>query len=243
LTNKREWIVANIEKHWVEILFGVFLVGSGMILISSFYDHVLARTSAIIAVFLGTLFVVGGTLKPKKKSTSKEEAQVTPSVQAANPNVIEALLWQLRECWADIRQYDTLVWQIPSVSTIINGALLAFSSSSNLIIKIVTLGFALCTTFVLTIALAKHQFFRIYRFNEMEKLQKRLREYRVEIMVDGAKSTASVFRALEEGSLKDIPTGWLYRRTAYTWIRYYMFAMIGILSLLLIYIVSSVISL
>ena len=156
-------------------------------------------------------------------------------VTVQDQNKLESVLWQLRECWNDIRQYDTLVWQIPSFTTVINGGLIVFSSTADFFTRTTVIFLITFLTLVLTIALAKHQYFRIYRFREMENLQKNLIDLGIPIMVDGARSTSSVQEALRKGIFSRIPQGWIYRRTAYNWIYRYMIIMLGFLVFLFIY--------
>jgi hypothetical protein len=144
---------------------------------------------------------------------------------------LETLLFQYRECWGDIRQYDNLIWQIPSVTTIIVGVLIALSPNIMLTIQIALFIVALSLNFVMTIALHKHQFFRIHRFREIERIQNALRDRGMPLLANGAKSTETIKQEIKRGILLDMPQGWFYNRTAYTWIRCYMYLLNVVLAL------------
>jgi hypothetical protein len=134
----------------------------------------------------------------------------------------EILLWQYRECWTDVRQYDNLIWQIPSLTTIIVGTMIALSSTALITIRIVLFVVALSLNIVMTIALYKHQFFRIYRFREIEKIQEAFKKSGLLLIADGARSMKIINEQTEKGIVREMPKGWFYRRTAYNWIRIYM---------------------
>jgi len=144
---------------------------------------------------------------------------------------IETLLFQYGECWSDVRQYDNLVWQIPSVTTIIVGALVALSSITALFIQIPLFIVALVLNLVMTIALHKHQFFRIYRFREITKIEKALEKLGITLIAKGARSTTQIKDETKKGIVKNIPQGWFYDRIAYNWIRRYMHLLTAMLSL------------
>jgi len=139
-----------------------------------------------------------------------------------NVRSIEVLLWQYRECWSDVRQYDNLIWQIPSLTTIIVGTIAALSSTTIISLRIVLFIIALSLNIVMTIALYKHQFFRVNRFREIEKIEDVLRNLGIPLIADGARSTEKIKDKIEKGVLKNMPQGWIYNRTAYRWITTYM---------------------
>ncbi|MCW4044049.1 MAG: hypothetical protein NWE94_00855 [Candidatus Bathyarchaeota archaeon] len=150
----------------------------------------------------------------------------------------EVLFMQYRECWSDIRQYDNLVWQIPSISTIVTGVLVALSTATFIGTRIILFAVALALNLVMTVALHKHQFFRQYRFREVEKIQALLKELGVELIADGARSTRKIEGEIARGEVKDLPTGWFYRRIAYNWIRRYMHLLTIVLLVALTFIIA-----
>jgi hypothetical protein len=214
------------------------------VLVPRDYLALLFSFMALLGACLGILSIVFPLAAGARERTRPEGELGEPTERARqveNPltaaQQLEALLVQQRECWADIRQYDVLVWQTLSVNTIINGALLLLSTSATYVIRVTTVFFALALTVVLTIELMKHQFFRKARFQEMKHLQQELRQLGLGIVVDGARSTRSVMEAVEEGRFENISTGWFERRTAYEWIRCYMYAMLVMMSLLLVQVI------
>ncbi len=145
-----------------------------------------------------------------------------PKIDGENKHLIEALLCQYGECWSDVRQYDNLIWQIPSMTTIIAGVLVALSSTMVLFIQIALFIVALSLNIVMTIALYKHQFFRIHRFREIQKIEAALEKHGIHLVAKGARSTVQIKDEIAKGNLKDMPQGWFYDRIAYNWIRKYM---------------------
>lgn len=139
-----------------------------------------------------------------------------------NTQSIEVLLWQYRECWNDVRQYDNLIWQIPSITTIIVGAIAALASTTTIFLRVILFVVALSLNIVMTIALYKHQFFRVHRFREIEKIQDVFRNSGLQIIADGARSTDTIRDQIEKGTLTKMPHGWFYDRTALRWIIVYM---------------------
>lgn len=152
-----------------------------------------------------------------------------PKIDDKNKHLIEVLLCQYGECWSDIRQYDNLIWQIPSVTTIIAGVLVALSSTTIVFIQIALFIVALSLNIVMTIALYKHQFFRIYRFREIAKIEEALGKLGIPPVAKGARSTDQIKDDMAKGILKDMPKGWFYDRIAYNWIRRYMHLLTGVL--------------
>jgi hypothetical protein len=144
---------------------------------------------------------------------------------------VELLLFQYRECWSDIQHFNTLVWQIPSVTTIIAGVLAAISSTTMLTIRIVLFTIALSLTFVMTIAFHKNQFFMVYRFREMEKIEVSLGKLGIALIAKGDRSTNNIKKEIAEGTITNMPKGWFYDRTAYNWIRSYMYLLMIALAL------------
>lgn len=139
-----------------------------------------------------------------------------------NAQSVEVLLWQYRECWNDVRQYDNLIWQIPSLTTIIVGAIAALSSTATISLRFVLFIVALSLNIVMTITLYKHQFFRVYRFREIEKIEDAFSHFGMLLIADGARSTKKIKGQIKEGTLKRMPQGWFYNRIGYRWIRIYM---------------------
>jgi hypothetical protein len=146
-----------------------------------------------------------------------------------NKQLIEVWVRQYAECWSDVRQYDNLVWQIPSVTTIIVGVLVALSSASMLLTRIFLFLIAFSLSFVMTIALYKHQFFRAYRFREIEKIEEALKSLGMPLIAKGARSTPQIKDEMAKRIVVNMPQGWFYDRTAYDWIRGYMHLLTAIL--------------
>jgi len=139
-----------------------------------------------------------------------------------NAQSIEVLLCQYSECWSDVRQYDNLIWQIPSLTTIIVGAIVALSSTAMIFLRIILFIVALSLNIVMTIAFYKHQFFRVHRFREIEKIEKTFRDLGYPVIADGARSTQKIKNQIGDGTLLNMPCGWFYNRIAYEWLRTYM---------------------
>lgn len=154
-----------------------------------------------------------------------------------NEDLIKVLLFQYGECWSDVRQYDSLVWQIPSMTTIIAGVLVALSSTTVVFIQIALFAVALSLNVVMTIALYKHQFFRIYRFREIKKIEESLEKLGIPLIAKGARSTVQIKSDIAKGIVKGMPKGWFYNRIAYNWIRRYMHLLTAVLILGIIAIV------
>jgi hypothetical protein len=136
--------------------------------------------------------------------------------------LIDVLLLQYGECWNDIRQYENLIWEIPSVTTIVVGVLIALSTTSTMPAQIVLFVVALSLSIVMTVALYKHQFFRIYRFREIQKIEDTLTSLGMLIIATGARTTGEIKDKIEKGVVKQMPRGWFYDRIANNWIRGYM---------------------
>jgi len=216
------------------------------------YWTVLLITSSISAIIGGALGYLWKSLKAQKQiidmsnrtkdkkaeETNRplgEDVHLTSRRQGnVNNNEFEALLCQYRECWGDIRQYDNLIWQIPSATTIITGVLVAFSSTTTLFIRAILFLVAFSLNLVMTIALYKHQFFRVHRFREIEKIQDALKNLGIRLIADGATSTDRIKAQIEMRTLKDMPRGWFYNRIAYNWIRWYMHLLTIVLVLALV---------
>jgi hypothetical protein len=139
-----------------------------------------------------------------------------------NQQLIDVLLLQYGECWSDIRQYENLIWEIPSVTTIIVGVLIGLSATTTMFAQIVLFVVALSLNVVMTVALYKHQFFRIYRFREIEKIEETLRGLDLSIIASGARSTDKIREKIAKGIVARMPQGWVYDRIANNWIRGYM---------------------
>ena len=89
---------------------------------------------------------------------------------------LEALLWQYRECWAEIRNLDSLVWQIPSITMAINSffgiAYLGYTRTAEARIILLFASFAFNLISVIT--LRKHRFLQIARTEDILWLQKQI---------------------------------------------------------------------
>jgi len=139
-----------------------------------------------------------------------------------NQQLIDVLLFQYGQCWNDIRQYENLVWEIPSATTIIVGVLIALSTTSTAFAQIVLFVVALSLNVVMTVALYKHQFFRIYRFRETRKIEDTLTSLGMSVIASGARSTGEIKDQIAKGVVERMPRGWFYDRIANNWIRGYM---------------------
>ena len=73
-----------------------------------------------------------------------------------------SLLAQYRECYEYLRQHDRFIWQAPSITVVINGALLAsfaYIPENLWWVREIILLIAAITTFSLFIAAKKHRYF------------------------------------------------------------------------------------
>jgi hypothetical protein len=88
----------------------------------------------------------------------------------------EALLWQYRECWAEIRNLDNLIWQIPSITMAINSffgiAYLGYAKTAEARMVLLFASFAFNLISVIT--LRKHRFLQIARTEDILWLQGQL---------------------------------------------------------------------
>ena len=146
--------------------------------------------------------------------------------QSQNNQLIEVLLFQYRECWSDIQHTNNLVWQIPSVTTIIAGVLASLSSTAILPVRIVLFIIAFSLTFVMTIALHKNQFIMIYRLRKMKEIEDALGKLGIPLIAKGTDRTETIKKEIANEVVTNMPKGWFYNRTAYDWIRAYMFLLL-----------------
>jgi hypothetical protein len=153
---------------------------------------------------------------------------------------VDLLLWQYRECWNDVRNFNNLIWQIPSFTTIATGALTGLSTTATMSIRILLFIVALSLNFVMTIALYKHHFFRVSRLREIDQIENAFRSCELKPIADGASSTKTIQKKIEKGVLKDMPQGWVYNRIAIDWIKGYMHVLTIALVLGLILVISHV---
>ena len=98
-------------------------------------------------------------------------------------NYLKILLQQYSECWADVRNYTTSIWQIPLVLTAVitfTGMLYGQYLKNNPGGRILTLALALGFTSVSMIALEKHRFFQKARVEDLKEIQGHLKQLREE---------------------------------------------------------------
>jgi hypothetical protein len=88
----------------------------------------------------------------------------------------EILLLQYRECLSFIRNYNSAIWQIPSITVAINSFLIVvyLGYAKTVETRLIVLLIALAFTFVLTIQLKKHRFFQEASVDDFKWIQTEL---------------------------------------------------------------------
>lgn len=130
------------------------------------------------------------------------------------------LLTQYSECLDWIRSYNSLIWQVPSLSMAINSflviAYLGYATTS--LTRIFVLVIAFSFTFVSTIQLQKHRFFQEARLDEFNRLQEKLKtEYSdMQEIVFGTRDIIRT-RSTDKDKYQNVKTGWIQRRIAFKW--------------------------
>ncbi|HMK83155.1 MAG TPA: hypothetical protein VK503_05525, partial [Candidatus Bathyarchaeia archaeon] len=96
-------------------------------------------------------------------------------------NTFELLLKQYEQCWADRRNYDSMIWHTPTISLTIIAVLLASvisqkftivpSRVANAFLVLIVFSFAFAVSFVGTIQLKKQRFFADIRTAELRCIE------------------------------------------------------------------------
>ena len=145
---------------------------------------------------------------------------------------IDILLWQYRECLSFLRNFDSLVWQTPSITMAINTFLgiiylgYAKTFGTRILVLIASLAF----TFVATVALQKHRFFAVAKSDEFRWIQNELlKEF--QNVRELKLRTEEIY--CDRKNYPNVPRNFMTQRGAYRWLLSTMygtmFFMIGLI--------------
>lgn len=152
-----------------------------------------------------------------------------------DPNqVLQALLYQYAQVCEDIRHRDSMVWQMPTAATLIDGTLLTMGLTSieDHLIGCLVISIAFIGTIVLTVNVHKNIFYRWSSFYDLMKIEESLMKYGAFIIPRTTKQVMGVI----ELRRKDLPSSdrwiseknWWCNQPAHKWLRYYMYLLLYI---------------
>lgn len=156
---RSKWILDNLANNWNWIVSGVFLVILGFI-IRRASNYQLIEPTFFILLSSGILIIVASILAPPKRvrSATPKTAHATIDISLGSPEIIRALHKDLSE---DKREYDRLIFAIPSVASAIDGIFLgiAYGYIAEPLPRLILLLTAILFTSVIAIANIKHRYF------------------------------------------------------------------------------------
>jgi len=146
---------------------------------------------------------------------------------------IEMLLCQYRECLLFIRNFQSLVWQTPSITMAINTFLgiMYLGYAKTFMTKILILVASFIFTFVAAVALQKHRFFGVAKAEEFKWIQNELLKEFQDVK-ELKLRTEEIY--CDRKNYPTVPRNFMTQRGAYRWLLSTMYGTMLIMVTLII---------
>jgi hypothetical protein len=159
-------------------------------------------------------------------------SSVTNCQTMSSKRTFETLLAQYHECCEDIRNLDTLIWQIPSIAMAVNSffgiAYLGYANTSEARIILLLASYAFNLVSIIT--LRKHRFQQIARTDDVVWIQKQLSN--ITTMRKLKWKTCEIIK--DKANYPDVPRDGMIRLRAYRWLLGVLCLTVSIIMLLLL---------
>lgn len=159
-------------------------------------------------------------------------------IRADDGKMIDVILGQYRECAFDYRHFSSLIWQVPAVTAVIGGTLLAvtFNSAVDKMIRPFVIFVGLLLVIVMTIALEHYRLYELRRRISLNRFEQTLKTYGAVTIPRSSKLISEEIKQLHI----DIPWRWSYRWSSYEWLRHMMYGIILLMCSILIFSVADI---